>query len=446
MFKLLDTIATTSSRNEKQKLLTDNKSNELLKRIIFLTYSPTIVFGIKQIPNFELGKVKYTLEQAVNIIEQKFVVEKVRGNAAQDILADLLANLRIDDGILISRIISRDLRIGCNESTFNKVWPGLIPEMPVMLATACSDKALKSITYPAAAELKADGARCIAVIESKDDIKLMSRNGKQYQGLERIKSWLKMSDFEGFVLDGELIYTDKNGVADRQTGNGIVNKSLKETISDQEQRQIQYIVWDIIPYDVYFGVSNAMNAPYSLRSQLLRLELGKLFYGESNPCIKPIPTITVDTIDEARAVYRQYVEQGMEGIILKNLDAPWENKRSKNLVKFKEELTADMRIISIEAGDVGKKFESMMGRMRIASEDGLIDCYCGIGDADTNSLTDDVRQDMYNNKEKYTNKIVEIKYNGIIEDKSTGVKALFLPRYVRVREDKNVANSLSDLT
>ena len=41
--------------------------------------------------------------------------------------------------------------------------------------------------------------------------------------------------------------------------------------------------------------------------------------------------------------------------------------------------------------------------------------------------------------------IVEVMYNAIIEDKNSGVKSLFLPRLIKIRKDKSVANSLSEV-
>jgi hypothetical protein len=35
---------------------------------------------------------------------------------------------------------------------------------------------------------------------------------------------------------------------------------------------------------------------------------------------------------------------------------------------------------------------------------------------------------------------VAVKYNAVITDKKTGAKSLFLPVFVEIREDKNVAD------
>ena len=42
-------------------------------------------------------------------------------------------------------------------------------------------------------------------------------------------------------------------------------------------------------------------------------------------------------------------------------------------------------------------------------------------------------------------RVVEVMYNAIISDKNKTVKSLFLPRFLSLREDKNVANTLVEL-
>lgn len=440
MLDILNELTNESGKNAKIEILKNAKDDEILKRAFELAYSPLINFGIKKIPEYTCtGTID--LNEALNTIHQKFVLNGIRGNKAIDILQNTLCGLSEDDAVVLERIINRDLRIGCTGNTANKVWKNLIPTTPCMLASSQSDKSLANITYPAYAELKADGARCMTVIKD-GEIKMSSRNGKSYSGLTKIENWLKQGHFDGFVLDGELVYiTDE--IQNRETGNGIVNKASKGTISDKEQRNIVYQVWDIIPYDVYYGISDEMNAPYTIRKKILTNTVNKLFFGETNRCIDVIPSTIVSSLEEAKKIYQRYVEDGFEGIILKNQDSLWEDKRSKNLVKFKEELLADMEIYDFIEGT--GKHEGKLGSIMIRSDDGLVDCNCGIGDKDLNSLTDAIRQEIWDNREEYRYKIGEFKYNGLTRDRKTGVYSLFLPRYRFIRDDKDDANTLDHM-
>ena len=56
-----------------------------------------------------------------------------------------------------------------------------------------------------------------------------------------------------------------------------------------------------------------------------------------------------------------------------------------------------------------------------------------------------VIEDFESVKSRYLGEIVEVMYNAIIEDKNSNTKSLFLPRLLKVRKDKSVANKLSEV-
>lgn len=453
---ILKQIESTTKGTEKLKILTENKDNSLLQRVFLLTYDPKSKFNIKKIPEYTTSDSAYiTLDDALDIIEQKFIKDKIRGHAAIDILAKTLSLLKPNDAIVLERVIKGDLRMGCSVSTINKVWKNLITDQPCQLATAYSEAAVKHIFDQgmAYAQLKADGARCMAICHANNEVDMVSRNGKPFIGLHKIERWLVQAGFQGFVIDGELEYHPKkeslldftditvantNEAAKREISNGIINKASNGTISNEEQLNVIFKVWDIIPIDVYFGISNELNAPYGMRLSLLRTTLAKTFYGIENPPIQIIETHNVMNIDETRKIYNDYVSRGYEGIVLKSINSLWENKRSKELVKFKEIKFADLRIVEIIEGT--GKLAGKMGTMRIVSDDGMIDCYCGIGLADKKSLTDSVREHMYNNQELYIDTIAEFAYNSLTKNKDSKTYSLFLPRYSKQRPDKNKTN------
>jgi ATP-dependent DNA ligase len=144
----------------------------------------------------------------------------------------------------------------------------------------------------------------------------------------------------------------------------------------------------------------------------------------------------VNDLDEARAKFTEYFNNGYEGIILKDTTASWENKRSKSLIKFKGELECDLKVIGWEEGtgkNVGK-----LGALVCESADGVIKVNVGSGfnDEDRNSI-------------KATNvigKIVAVKYNARIKNKSEGAtESLFLPIFLEIREDKTQADSTGSI-
>ena len=440
---ILDAIAAPTKKTEKLAILEMHKDNEVLKRVFELAYSPTIKFNLKKIPAYTSVEEKYSLESGLFDLHDELCVRKTRGHKASDYLAAVLGCLAFDDQEVVKRIIAGDLRIGASGSTANKVWPKLINQQPNQLATSQSAKAIDYIfdQGDAFADLKADGARCGAIMEEGEPIEFVSRNSLNYTGLTKIDFYLKMLKAEGFVIDGELIQMTADGVQNRETGNGIVNKASNGTISDAEQKTLVFQVWDIIPIDVYYSRHNTQNMPYQKRKKLLTNMLAKLFYGEVGVnCIQMVPTTVVKNKEEADKIYMKYIELGYEGIILKSMNSLWVDKRSKEQVKYKQELYADLEIIDFEEGT--GKLKNSLGAFVVRSADGLVECNVGIGDKDTKLMTDKFRKYVWENKEEFRHTIGEFKYNYVTKARGATISKLFLPRYTRPRPDKSIANTI----
>jgi DNA ligase-1 len=142
-------------------------------------------------------------------------------------------------------------------------------------------------------------------------------------------------------------------------------------------------------------------------------------------------TKEVNTQLEAQNIFEKFLAEGQEGTILKSKTNIWEDKRSKEQIKFKGELECDLVVVGWEEG-TGKNV-GRLGALVCESSDGLIQVNVGSG------YSDEQRKEY---TKKYTNgKIVTVKYNARIKDRGDGVERLFLPTFIEMREDKNEADS-----
>ena len=134
-------------------------------------------------------------------------------------------------------------------------------------------------------------------------------------------------------------------------------------------------------------------------------------------------------------MFEQLLAAGQEGIILKTREGIWENKRSKALIKFKGELECDLRVVDWEEG-TGKNV-GRLGALVLESDCGGIRVNVGTGfsDADRDNIS----------AESSIGRIVAIKYNARITDKTSSVASLFLPVFVEFRSDKSVADRAEDV-
>jgi hypothetical protein len=108
----------------------------------------------------------------------------------------------------------------------------------------------------------------------------------------------------------------------------------------------------------------------------------------------------------------------------------WEDKRSKDQVKFKAELECDLMIVGWEEG-TGKN-KGRLGALICESADGAIRVNVGSG------YTDEQRQEYV--VDYVVGKVATVKYNARIQDKAGNVESLFLPTFIELREDKRIAD------
>lgn len=420
---LFEILKGNNSRNFKIDILKQYKDNELLKRVIFLALDPFTQFYIRKIPEYTSGNNTITLDTLNEL--NKLSGRVYTGNAGIEFLRTLLSSLVSDDAKVIERIISKDLKCGVSTATVNSVWGNLIKEYPCMLCSQVDNKTLNNIKFPAYAQLKMDGMRFNAIV--KDNIvEFRTRNGRliPLSNTKLEQDIINMSNGESLVFDGELLVS----TYDRKTGNGILNKALKGTISIFDLELINASLWDVIDYDDF--TNGKSNTIYKERFNKLHS-----LYRES-PNISIVNTHIVNNTQEAYDIFNLYLTRNEEGIILKDFNNKWENKRSKTLLKFKGEYECDLRIVDVFEGNGA--FSGIVGAFLCKTDDGLLEVSVGTG------FTEEQRK--YYMVNKPINKIVTIKYNAKITNKSVNKKdSLFLPVFVVVREDKNETDTIETI-
>jgi ATP-dependent DNA ligase len=417
VFDILEDLAANPSRNYKIAKLEEYKDNNVLREVVRLALDPFTQFYIRKIPKYEAigsGCLMQAMDQLFELSSRT-----VTGHAGIEHLTQVLTSLSPKNAKVLERIIAKDLKCGVSTATANDVWLGLVLDYPCMLASQYEQKLVDKMHWPAYVQLKLDGMRFNAIVRD-NQVEFKSRNGKTIDLLGNLEAeFIELANGMDVVFDGELLVADEDGYPlNRQTGNGILNKALKGTISDKEASMVIATLWDHIPY-MYFTTGEC---PTPYKDRLARLK-------KTNK-INIVPNFIVENIDEAQAKFKEYYDIGEEGIILKDMHAPWENKRSKSLIKFKGELECDLKIVDVEDGT--GKYEGMLGALVCESEDGIIKVKVGSG------FNDEDRKKI--KKQDVVGKVVAIKYNARIRSKHE-VESLFLPIFVEIREDKDQADS-----
>ena len=416
VFDILQDLAANPSRNYKIAKLQEHENNKVLREVVRLALDPFTQFYVRKIPKYEATGSGCLLEAMDKLFELSSRL--VTGNAAIQHLAQVLESLSPTNAMVLERIIAKDLRCGVSTATANEVWMGLIKEYPVMLCSGYEQKLIDKIKWPAMVQLNMDGMRFNAVVRD-GAVEFKTRNGKTIDLLGNIEDeFIELANGMDIVYDGELVVVNKDGILNRQTGNGILNKALKGTISDTEASMVRAIIWDVIPY-MYFTTGECPT-PYKERFSRIK-ETRK---------ISKVQSYIVENIEDAQAKFKEYYDQGEEGIILKDMNSPWEDKRAKHQIKFKGELECDLKVVGYEEGT--GKYIGKLGALICESDDGIIKVKVGSG------FNDEDREKI--KEQDALGKVVAVKYNARIRSKHEG-ESLFLPIFVEIREDKNKADS-----
>lgn len=419
VFDILEDLAANPSRNYKIAKLQEHENNKVLREVVRLALDPFTQFYIRKIPAYEATGSGCLLQAMDSLFELSNRL--VTGNAGVEHLTQILTSLSPKNAMVIERIIAKDLKCGVSTATANDVWMGLIKEYPVMLCSGYEDKLIEKINWPAMVQLKMDGMRFNAIVRD-NLVEFRTRNGKEihlHGNLEQ--EFIQAANGIDCVFDGELVVSYFDGIMDRQTGNGILNKAIKGTISDTEAALVRAIVWDYIPYMYFFD----SYCPIPYKDRFAKFKWGIDFSDK----IQLVQTTVVENIEEARIKFEEYYNAGQEGIILKDMNSPWEDKRAKHQIKFKGELECDLKVVGYEEGT--GKYVGKLGALVCESDDGIIKVKVGSG------FNDEDREKI--KEQSIIGKVVAVKYNARIRSKHQD-ESLFLPIFVEIREDKDKAD------
>lgn len=195
-----------------------------------------------------------------------------------------------------------------------------------MLAHEFSKYEKLLFTVPTFIQPKLDGVRCYL-----NDKQLMTRAGKPIVSCPHLELGF-------FGLDGELYNHDL-----REDFNKIISlvrktKPTQEDIEESEKK-IQYWVYDY-PY--------MADKVFSKRYEALKHDFNNFIYPGS--ILKLVPTYQISSKEEMLKYHEQFIKEGYEGSIVRMDLGGYENKRSKQLLKYKDWMDEEFVILDVKPG------------------------------------------------------------------------------------------------
>ena len=270
----------------------------------------------------------------------------------------------------------------------------------------------KAGSVPMVVTEKLDGVRCIAV-KNGPSVLLLTRTGNPISGSEEVVSAL--SALPGnMMLDGELISISRPGETRQQT----YERSRADVQSGRNG--LVFHIFDLL--DIAEFEARKSSTPYSQRR--IRLDaLSDLLPKEGFLKIVPILYTGSDPLC-IRQLMEKICASGGEGVMLNQLDAPYQFRRSDALMKLKPSFEVDLKIIAIREGS---------GRNAGRAGSIVVD-FKGVPVGVSSGLTAQLRAELWNRQSLYLGRVVTVRYTEESVN-AAGRISLRFPRFIELREE-----------
>lgn len=425
MHHIIKEIESDNSRLHKEAVVlreAEANNTELFEGLR-MCYDPMITFGVKKVPSYSGPDGQGLPWVAFKELARALAVRELTGHAARDAIELALSASTADQwNGWYRRILIKDMRAGFSETTVNKMAEKAgkpeftVPLFECMLAHD-GLKNEKYITGKKLLEPKLDGVRVLTVINAGNKTATMySRNGKLLENFSHITEAIEANIdlFErSIVLDGEMVSSSFQALMKQ------VHRK-----SDVQSNDARLMLFDILPMSEF-------QAGESTMGQRRRTNMLKAMQATFDK-IGSIDVIPQKEVDLGTYVgeleFKQYnkeaIDAGFEGIMIKDIDAKYESKRSRSWLKMKPFIEVSLTAKAVEEG-TGKNAGRMGAVLFEGTDDGkFISVSVGGG------WSDEERDEIWATKDEVIGQIGEVRADAAtLNQDSTDVYSLRFPRF-----------------
>lgn len=416
--EIIKQLESTSSSNEKIKIIKKNKDNELFKKVLIYTYDKNLKFKVsKKSIKPRDGKSKWNdLFEMLDELSQSNINNDLKINVNR--FLGSIEDEEIRD--LVIKILLKDLKCNISVKSINKAIQGLIFDFQVMKASAYNDKTKEGFIKKARKQgyimsIKRNGERG-EVIKENGKIIIKSRQNKLYEDLIDLEKAFKDMPDNTFY-EGELLAFNPNG-EEWKTSEDQFKLTNKILHTDGEKHGIYIELFDMIPLEDF------KNGESKIKAKDRRKNIDKLVDKVDNELIHKAETIyqgtNTDLIQEKLEEVSDCSKH--EGLMIILNDSIYESKRVNYHLKVKLWQTNDLKVIGLK--------ESVERPNTLGS---LVVDFKG-QEQGVSGISDNLKELWWNNPKEIIGKIIEVKYKAVTKDKE-GNESLQFCTFVRVRED-----------
>jgi DNA ligase-1 len=421
--EILEKLESNSSRLFKESLLREHKDNETLRRALIMAADPWKNWGVVKYDKPSSNGAGHDDAALVSFMDLLDLLNdrKLTGNKARGAVEGAISVFDEIGQKWTERLLWRNLRCGVSATTINKVWPGSVVPFAVALADTLTTVGVNGdftitdpIKYPVRVEAKLDGLRCIAV-KHNGEVSMFTRSGTPIETLPRIKAAIAALPLDNFVLDGEAM-------ADSWEDSASVMMSSKTKKDDGDMR---YHVFDCVPFAEW--QAQASKLTYEERLQNLVAAIGAGPAVAAGP-FRYVKSKTCANETELREFYSGCLDEGYEGVMLKDTTAPYRWKRSDAILKLKPVATEEGVIVGWYEAKESTKRAGQFGGFVILTPNGVTTRVGG-------GYCDDLKDRIFSNgPDTYIGRVAEVEH----QPPFTPAGAMRFPVFCRLRDPSDV--------
>lgn len=418
---ILEQLRQTSSTKEKFNILLSHKDNKDLEKVLKYTYDKVdFTYGVTPSTVLDFDSNEYSdkeMFEVLDILNRR----EVTGHSALALAKNFYESCDKTIKDLFLKILDRDLKIGVNEKTLNKVFKGIVPKPHYERCDILNEKTLKKFTFPGFIQLKCDGTYREAYVHN-GIVEFKTRSGESYRNpvLEEILKTLP----DGYYLGEFTLGRADNPDANRAEGNGNINSD------NPDYNNIHYTIWDYLTEDEYTLKDSKRG--YDERFDTLTHTLKK----HNSSLVHVVPSFRVNNIKDALKVTSEWMNKGLEGGVLKSSKMKFKNGTSKEQLKIKLKVDVEVRCTGFIEGTKGTKYEGKNKVITFENDERTIKGQCS-------GMTDSMVDEVTKNPEKYIGKVLSVQFNDLTKAEGHEYYALSHPRFVEWRDcDKDETDSL----
>jgi DNA ligase-1 len=218
------------------------------------------------------------------------------------------------------------------------------------------------------------------------------------------------------VLDGEIV---------GESFQKLMKQAHRK--SDARTDGMVYHIFDIIPLDSF--QEGHCNIQQHKRIEWIDSAKERLL---ETPCLRIMNGLDVDLdTAEGHDIMNRFaqdaVAEGFEGIMIKNMEAPYECKRSDFWMKWKPTISVDLNIVGFEQG-TGRN-AGRLGAIICEGEDNDRRIRVNVG----SGFSDALRDEYWTARDNLLGHLVEVQADAVTQNQD-GTYSLRFPRFLRFRD------------